>query len=172
MAGAPWAAGFGIKGQNATNRGNDPDKAGLSCARSRPRPLCCGRTFLSAGLVDEARAEARRVLAAALPLLERGTPIVGLEPSCIYTFRDEYTALFPGDTLAAKLASAELVDEYLARGIRVDDTMNATWAQTIYDDLAPREAELKASGRWGDTVVPPPGADIQTKLLAVMGRVQ
>src|SRR5206468_3248032 len=49
------------------------------------RPLCCGRTFLSAGLVEYARAEARRVLAAALPLIERGIPIVGLEPSCLLT---------------------------------------------------------------------------------------
>src|SRR5262249_23762486 len=45
------------------------------------RPLCCGRTFLSAGLVEEARAEARRLLAAAAPFLARGVPIVGLEPS-------------------------------------------------------------------------------------------
>jgi len=60
----------------------------------------------------------------------------------------------------------------LARGIGVDDTMDPTWAQSIYDELAPKEAELKASGAWGPTIVPPPGADIQTRLLAVMGRVQ
>src|SRR5262249_38527181 len=46
------------------------------------RPLCCGRTFLAAGLVDEARAEMRRLIDAAKPLAERGVPIVGLEPSC------------------------------------------------------------------------------------------
>jgi uncharacterized protein (TIGR03086 family) len=60
----------------------------------------------------------------------------------------------------------------LARGIGADDTVRPTWAQMIFDELAPKEAELKASGLWGDTVVPPPGADIQTRMLAVMGRLQ
>ena len=47
------------------------------------RPLCCGRTFLAAGLVEEARAEARRTLAALAPLVARGARVVGLEPSCL-----------------------------------------------------------------------------------------
>src|SRR5580704_17621463 len=52
------------------------------------RPLCCGRTFLSTGLVDEARREVRRMLEALNPYLAAGTPIVGLEPSCLLTLRD------------------------------------------------------------------------------------
>src|SRR5205085_5358925 len=59
--------------------------AGYRLHRAGPprggRPLCCGRTFLSAGLVDEARAEARRTLEALVPLLSRGARVVGLEPS-------------------------------------------------------------------------------------------
>jgi Fe-S oxidoreductase len=51
------------------------------------------------------------------PHLEAGTPIVGLEPSCMFTFRDEYAALFPGDELAQQLAKAQLADEYLAAEI-------------------------------------------------------
>ena len=57
------------------------------------RPLCCGRTFLAAGLVDEARREMARTLAALAPFIERGIPIIGLEPSCLLTFRDEALAL-------------------------------------------------------------------------------
>jgi FAD/FMN-containing dehydrogenase/Fe-S oxidoreductase len=98
------------------------------------RRLCCGRTYLAAGMVDEARAEARRTLEALRPQLEAGTPIVGLEPSCMFTFRDEYAALFPGDALAAKLASATLADDYLAREIRekrIDAPWTATSAQAI-----------------------------------------
>jgi FAD/FMN-containing dehydrogenase/Fe-S oxidoreductase len=57
------------------------------------RPLCCGRTFLTAGLVGEARAENARSAAALLPFARRGIPIVGLEPSCIFTFRDEALSL-------------------------------------------------------------------------------
>lgn len=57
------------------------------------RPLCCGRTFLAAGLVDEARHEMRRLLDALKPALARGAAIVGLEPSCLLTLRDELTAM-------------------------------------------------------------------------------
>jgi Fe-S oxidoreductase len=57
------------------------------------RPLCCGRTFLAAGLVEEARAEARRTLAGLAPHIERGVPVVGLEPSCLLSMRDEFLAL-------------------------------------------------------------------------------
>ena len=57
------------------------------------QPLCCGRTFLAAGLVEEARREMARTLTALAPFIDRGIPIVGLEPSCLLTFRDEALAL-------------------------------------------------------------------------------
>ena len=57
------------------------------------RPLCCGRTFLAAGLVEEAGRELARTLSALAPCIERGVPIVGLEPSCLLTFRDEALVL-------------------------------------------------------------------------------
>ena len=76
------------------------------------RPLCCGRTFLAAGLVDEARAEARRLLAAVEPWIARGIPVLGLEPSCLFTLRDEYAVLLPGTETLAK--HAFLIEEFLA----------------------------------------------------------
>ena len=57
------------------------------------RPLCCGRTFLAAGLIEEARRELERTLSVLAPFIERGVPIVGLEPSCLLTFRDEALVL-------------------------------------------------------------------------------
>ena len=57
------------------------------------RPLCCGRTFLAAGLVEEAKRELARTLSALAPFIERDVPIVGLEPSCLLTFRDEALVL-------------------------------------------------------------------------------
>jgi FAD/FMN-containing dehydrogenase/Fe-S oxidoreductase len=57
------------------------------------RPLCCGRTFLSAGLVDEARVELSRLVATYAPYARRGVPIIGLEPSCLLTLRDELRSL-------------------------------------------------------------------------------
>ena len=93
--------------------------AGPAPDDSQPgRPLCCGRTYLSAGLVDEARAEAQRTLRALRPFLDRGATVVGLEPSCLLTMRDEFLALKLGDaaSLAAALAPrALLLEEFLAR---------------------------------------------------------
>jgi Fe-S oxidoreductase len=79
----------------------------------RGRPLCCGRTFLSAGLVDEARVEARRMLDALAPHIDAGTPIVGLEPSCLLTLRDEFPALLPGDASKALATRAQLFEEFV-----------------------------------------------------------
>jgi Fe-S oxidoreductase len=78
-------------------------------------PLCSGRTFLALGLVDEARVEARRMLDALKPYLARGVPVIGLEPSCLLTLRDEFRSMLPGvetDTLAEH---ALLLEEFLAQ---------------------------------------------------------
>jgi FAD/FMN-containing dehydrogenase/Fe-S oxidoreductase len=79
------------------------------------RPLCCGRTFLAAGLVDEAKAEARRTLTALAPFVERGVPVVGLEPSCLLTMRDEFLAMGLGEAAERLAGQALLFEEFLAR---------------------------------------------------------
>ncbi|MGP1677223.1 MAG: FAD-binding and (Fe-S)-binding domain-containing protein [Burkholderiales bacterium] len=86
----------------------------LARAADSERPLCCGRTFLASGLVDEARAEARRTIAALQPYVERGLPIIGLEPSCLYTLRDEFKSMLPGAETEALAARAVLLEEFLA----------------------------------------------------------
>jgi FAD/FMN-containing dehydrogenase/Fe-S oxidoreductase len=78
------------------------------------RPLCCGRTFLAVGLVEEARAEARRMSAALAPFVQRGVPVVGLEPSCLLTLRDELPGLLPGPDSAALAQHAKLFEEFIA----------------------------------------------------------
>jgi Fe-S oxidoreductase len=78
------------------------------------RPLCCGRTYLSAGLVDEARREARRTLDALAPYVARGARVVGLEPSCLLTFRDEFAALLPKNEVEPLAAASLLMAEALA----------------------------------------------------------
>jgi FAD/FMN-containing dehydrogenase/Fe-S oxidoreductase len=78
------------------------------------RPLCCGRTFLASGMVDEARLEARRMLDALRPHLERGIPIIGLEPSCLLTLRDEFQSMLPGDETTVLATQALLLEEFLA----------------------------------------------------------
>jgi Fe-S oxidoreductase len=78
------------------------------------RPLCCGRTFLSAGLVDKARAEMHRTLDALEPYLAQGIPVVGLEPSCLLTFRDELPALLPGERAERLSKQTFLFEEFVA----------------------------------------------------------
>ena len=83
--------------------------------RQRSRPLCCGRTYLAAGMVDEAKREARRMLAALAPFVLRGTPIVGLEPACLLSLRDEYLVMGLGDGASRLAKIALLIEEFLAR---------------------------------------------------------
>jgi Fe-S oxidoreductase len=87
----------------------------LPRAADDARPLCCGRTFLSCGLVDEAKAEARRTVAALAPYVERGVPVVGLEPSCLLGLRDEFLSLLPGGATAELAMNAFLFEEFIVR---------------------------------------------------------
>jgi Fe-S oxidoreductase len=79
------------------------------------RPLCCGRTFLTCGLVEDARIEARRMLEALAPFAQRGVAVVGLEPSCLLSLRDEFPALLRGEKAKVLARSALLFEEFLAR---------------------------------------------------------
>lgn len=79
------------------------------------RALCCGRTYLSLGQVEEARREARRLHAALRPALATGTPIVGLEPSCILSLRDDHLKLGLGEAAVALSKQVYLLEEFIAR---------------------------------------------------------
>ncbi|HND24552.1 MAG TPA: (Fe-S)-binding protein [Rhodocyclaceae bacterium] len=79
------------------------------------RPLCCGRSYLSQGLVDEAREEGRRTMAALVPLLAEGVPVVGLEPSCLLALRDEFYSLSLGPEVGQLGKLAFLFEEFLMR---------------------------------------------------------
>jgi FAD/FMN-containing dehydrogenase/Fe-S oxidoreductase len=77
------------------------------------RPLCCGRTYLAVGMVDAARREARRLIDAVGPYAARGVKIVGLEPSCLLTLRDEYGVMLPKAETTALAEHAKLFEEFL-----------------------------------------------------------
>lgn len=79
------------------------------------RPLCCGRTYLSQGMVDAAKLEGKRVMAALAPALAAGTPIIGLEPSCLLALRDEFYSLSLGPDVAQVGKQAFLFEEFLMR---------------------------------------------------------
>jgi len=89
--------------------------------RAKGRPLCCGRTYLSAGLLDEAREEGHRVIDAMLPYAANGIPVVGLEPSCVYTIKEDLPRLIPTED-ARRVADnmilfEEAIDADLESGI-------------------------------------------------------
>ncbi|MBP7691148.1 MAG: FAD-binding protein [Anaerolineales bacterium] len=78
--------------------------------------VCCGRPLISKGLLAEARVHARRNVAVLAPFAQRGMPIVGLEPSCLLTLRDEYLDFLPGDPDAQAVArQALLLEEFVDR---------------------------------------------------------
>ncbi|GLS44818.1 FAD-binding and (Fe-S)-binding domain-containing protein [Methylobacterium brachythecii] len=87
-------------------------------AHSGSRPLCCGRTYLASGQTDRAREEARRTLDALLPFVRAGARVVGLEPSCLFTFRDEFLSLLPGEEAKALAEQAFLFEELLAADLQ------------------------------------------------------
>ncbi|RLU03188.1 MAG: (Fe-S)-binding protein [Ketobacter sp.] len=79
------------------------------------RPLCCGRTYLAQGMIDEARAEAKRMLDVLLPHLQAGATVVGLEASCVLGLRDDAQALGLGDDAKLMGKQVLLLEEFLAR---------------------------------------------------------
>jgi Fe-S oxidoreductase len=94
--------------------------AGCRVRLARPadgskRPLCCGRTFLSVGMVEQGRAEAERTVASLTPYVARGVPVLGLEPSCMLGFRDEIPALLKTDEAHSVALRTMLFEEFVVR---------------------------------------------------------
>jgi len=86
-----------------------------TASASDGRALCCGRTYLATGMLEAARAEARRLLDALAPFAARGVAIVGLEPSCILGLRDELKKLCPGPISTAVAGAACTFEEFLVQ---------------------------------------------------------
>ena len=77
--------------------------------------ICCGRPLYDQGMLDVAKERLREAMRVLGPYVERGVAIVGLEPGCILTFRDELPRLFPNDPVAQALARTTfMLDEFLA----------------------------------------------------------
>jgi Fe-S oxidoreductase len=80
--------------------------------------VCCGRSLISKGLLDAARTRHEALLERLAPFAKAGVPIVGCEPSCVFTLKDELMALSRGDPRATAIArQAKLVDELLVDAI-------------------------------------------------------
>ncbi len=77
--------------------------------------VCCGRTLISKGFLDAARGTAAAAVRHLVGLAERGVAVVGTEPSCVLTFRDEIPDLVPTDAARAVAKATFLLDEFLDR---------------------------------------------------------
>jgi FAD/FMN-containing dehydrogenase/Fe-S oxidoreductase len=86
------------------------------------RRVCCGRPLISKGLLKQAQALAHQQLEWLAPYAEAGFPIVGLEPSCILTFRDELPDLVDDPRAAVLAERTFLFDEFLAQEVRANRT--------------------------------------------------
>ncbi|MAK32380.1 MAG: FAD-binding oxidoreductase, partial [Acidiferrobacter sp.] len=84
-----------------------------SSEASQARPLCCGRTYLAAGMLDKAKEEARRTIASLKPFVAAGMPIVGLEPSCLFTLKDEFPSMLEGATVKPLAERAVMFEQFL-----------------------------------------------------------
>ena len=76
---------------------------------------CCGRPMISKGLIEDARAVARQNVSALVPYVEKGIPVLGCEPSCLLTLRDEYLDLLQGAAVEKLAANSWMVDEFLVK---------------------------------------------------------
>jgi Fe-S oxidoreductase len=83
-----------------------------------PEHVESGRAHFSKGLIRDAQKFAIRNVELLKDVIRENTPLIGLEPSCILSFRDEYPDLVPAHLLDAAKALAKnalLIDEFIAR---------------------------------------------------------
>ncbi len=113
------------------------------------RALCCGRTFLAVGAMKEARDEAERSLAALAPFAKRGVPIVGLEPSCVFSFRDEIPGLIISDDARAVAKQFKLIEEFLATDGQVAAALKAKLRPSARKAYLHGHCHQKAFGAMG-----------------------
>ena len=79
---------------------------------------CCGRTYLSCGMVERARSRVGELVNALWPFARAGVAVIGLEPSCLLTLRDEALVLGLGERAEVVSQQALLWEEFLAREAR------------------------------------------------------
>jgi Fe-S oxidoreductase len=77
------------------------------------KQFCCGRTYLAAGMVDEAKVRLGALVDHLAPYAERGIAIVGLEPSCLFTLKDEALVMGFGQKAVIVSQKAQLLEEFL-----------------------------------------------------------
>ncbi len=89
-------------------------KAVIDNASTCSKEFCCGRTYLAAGMVDKAKASLDELVNHLAPYAEQNIPIIGLEPSCLFTLKDEALVMGFGERAVTVSKHAQLLEEFLA----------------------------------------------------------
>jgi len=105
---------------------------------------CCGRPLISKGMLGTARRWAARNVDALLPYAARGVPIVGTEPSCLLSLRDEYPDLLRSDESRTVAGRAVLLDELVATLAASDDTVRELFDESSTQTLVHTHCHQKA----------------------------
>ncbi|WP_248962006.1 FAD-binding and (Fe-S)-binding domain-containing protein [Sphaerisporangium perillae] len=109
---------------------------------------CCGRSSLSKGLLDKAKNDARKLARSLHDATEPGSPIVGCEPSCLMTLRDELLAMLPGDPavkdVSGRVRQVEelLVEAIDERRLRLRDDSWLAGRRLLYHGHCHQKAEV------------------------------
>ncbi len=103
-----------------------------------------GRSFISKGLVNEARKLAQKTLGQLAPLAEKGLPIVGLEPSSLLTLRDDYFYLLPDDQRVQKVAAQAVTFEEFIANLADENRLNLTFTSETRQVLLHGHCHQKA----------------------------
>lgn len=113
--------------------------------------VCCGRPMISKGFLRQAREHARHNLQVLAPLAAKGWPILGLEPSCLLTLRDDYLDLVPGSESRLVADHAFMLEEFLA-GLSRAGELELPFTGTAKSILVHGHCQHKALGGTSDTV--------------------
>jgi Fe-S oxidoreductase len=110
------AAGYRvhIPHKSQSNATKQINKSEGGCSKE----FCCGRTYLAAGMVDKAKASLGELVDHLVPYADKHIPIIGLEPSCLFTLKDEALVMGFGDKALSVSKQAQLLEEFLASEVR------------------------------------------------------
>ena len=87
-------------------------------ANTCSKEFCCGRTYLAAGMVDKAKETLDELVDHLAPYADKNIPIIGLEPSCLFTLKDEALVMGFGEKAISVSKQAQLLEEFLANEVK------------------------------------------------------
>ncbi len=110
------AAGYRVHVPHKSKENSqDKTKTNTSTQNTCSKEFCCGRTYLAAGMVDQAKATLDELVNHLAPYADLNIPIIGLEPSCLFTLKDEALVIGIGEQAISVSKHAQLLEEFLAK---------------------------------------------------------